>query len=128
MTQQATQIQQYDRQQQIILGLMKHQTHEQIARDIGVSRSTIERDIRAFANDKAALYQWFTEQWIQKYSEVSNINPIECLHALTQLLKRSNEVTVTQNNIIGYEVTFCDTTKKPVVGCADDSAHANDSE
>jgi len=128
MTQQATQIQQYDRQQQIILGLMKHQTHEQIARDIGVSRSTIERDIRAFANDKAALYQWFTEQWIQKYSEVSDIDPVECLHALTQLLKRSNEVTVTQTNIIGYEVTFCDTTKKPIISCAGGPAHANDSE
>ena len=82
-------------------------THEAIATALNVSRSTIERDIRDFL-DNDNWRQWLTEDWLQLHGQLKESNPVECYRALTQLIKRSGDYNLVQNNISQIRVVFGD--------------------
>ncbi len=79
-------------------------THEQIAKKIGVSRSTLERDIRQWLNSEE-FNTYFKQEWLSLHQEIKQSDPKECYRALTQLIKRSGDgpsvnAQVTQINIV----------------------------
>ena len=94
------------RQFDILNDLMHGLTHGQIADKYSLSRQTIERDIAKILNNQEFMDCWLKDQWVNVYGRVLNDDPRECLRALTQLLKRSGDYNITQNNISALKITF----------------------
>jgi len=53
----------------IIKGLLEDKTHEQIAAIIGVTRATVERDLRAW-RETGGFEEWVDEEFFRLHSKV----------------------------------------------------------
>ena len=98
---QLQQIEQTERQAEVIKLLTTTQlTHEQIADQLNISRSTVERDINDFLNsDKFST--WLKNEWMRLHKIMLTDYPKEAHRALTQLIKRGGiEVQVLQKDNI----------------------------
>ncbi len=97
------------RQHDIITRMMNGQTHESIATALNISRSTLERDLKKFLADEYMMH-WFKEQWLIRYGARINKDPgdVEVFRALTQLIKRSSDLNLVQNNVSQIRVVFGD--------------------
>jgi len=109
MTQTITAIETPTRQHDIITRMMNGETHEAIATALNISRSTLERDLKKFLSDEQMMH-WFKEQWLIRYGARINkdAGDVECFRALTQLIKRSGDLNLVQNNISQIRVVFGD--------------------
>ena len=98
--------QQEERKHKIMNALMDGLTHQEIADKLRCSRSTIERDLSEITNDTNML-SFFKTEWLKRYGLRIKTNPndVEAFRALTSLIKRSGDSTITQN-IANIRVTF----------------------
>ena len=80
----------------IIQHLVQGKTHEQIARDMNISRSTLERELRE-CRDNGELQTWAVEEFLRLHGELRIEDKKECYRALTTLIRKSESVKVEQN-------------------------------
>lgn len=103
----------------IIEQLATGKTHEEIAKLLSLSRSTIERELKDVrANED--LQAWIISEWLNLHGTVKASDPKECYRALTQLIKRSGEGPNVSNRVTQINIVFGNDQPKPVVVDSDE--------
>ena len=85
-----------ERTHEVIKHLVEGKTHEEIAKAMGVSRSTITRELRE-CRDNGELQTWAEDEFLRLHGEQKIEDKKECYRALTALIRKSDSVKVEQN-------------------------------
>lgn len=73
----------------ILEGLLKNETHEEIAEAVGVkNRKTIERDLQAW-RDSGGLETFLHDEWLRMHGKIKEMEPLEAYRQLTKLLSKT---------------------------------------
>ena len=107
------------RTHEIIKHLVQGKTHDEIAKEMNLSRSTVERELRE-CRDNGELQTWAVEEFLKIHGELRVEDKKECYRALSQLIRRSENVTL-EHNYTEIRLTWINPNKDKAVVVDSDS-------
>ena len=99
---------------EIIQCLAEGLTHAETADKLGISLSTVDRELRDVRVNED-LQAWIVSEWLSLHSTIKQEDPKECYRALTQLIKKGTDQQINQTNVTAIKITFGNDPVKPVI-------------